>query len=154
MKLFVLSIALVLALSLFAEASKENCACPTGSACTCPEGKCVCASPAEPKAESKNCGCACCEGKDVCCCHAGESTGDAAAAAGHPLKGIVVDVLPDKQSLLVKHEEIPGVMKAMTMLLHVEPATLSAVKKGDVITARLTNEGGAWWLRDVKTGAK
>lgn len=97
--------------------------------------------------EKKNCGCACCEGKEVCCCHAGD---EKAAPVGHALKGVVIDVLADKQSVLVRHEEIPGVMKAMTMLFNVDAATLAAVKKGDAITARMTNEDGAWWLREVK----
>jgi Cu/Ag efflux protein CusF len=100
--------------------------------------------------EKKNCGCACCKGKEVCCCHAGDKV---EAPAGHPLKGVVIDVVADKKSLLVKHEEIPGVMKAMTMLLRVDEATLASVKKGDAITATLTNEDGAWWLREVKPAA-
>jgi Cu/Ag efflux protein CusF len=101
--------------------------------------------------EKKNCGCACCKGKEVCCCNVDKA---AAAPVGHPLKGVVVDVLADKKSLLVKHEEIPGVMKAMTMLLRVDDATLASVKKGDAITATLTQEDGAWWLREVKPAGK
>lgn len=105
-------------------------------------------------ATTKNCGCACCKGKEVCCCHEGDDATKAEAPAGHPLQGVVVDVLADKKSLLVKHEEIPGVMKAMTMLLRVDDTTLAAVKKGDAITATLTNEDGAWWLHDVKPAVK
>ena len=102
----------------------------------------------------KNCGCACCKGKEVCCCHEGDAASKAAMPAGHPLKGVVVDVLADKKSLLVRHEEVPGVMKAMTMLLRVDDATLASVRKGDAITATLTNEDGAWWLHEVKSAAK
>lgn len=108
-------------------------------------------SVARAAGEKKNCGCACCKGKEVCCCHADEA---ATAPVGHPLKGVVVDVMTEKKSLLVKHEEIPGVMKAMTMLLRVDDATLASVKKGDAITATLTNEDGAWWLHDVKPAPK
>ncbi len=85
--------------------------------------------------------------------------GDAAAApvavsekdapARHPLKGVVVDVLADKSALLVKHEEIPGVMKAMTMLLKVDEAALKAFKKGDAITGQLTGKPDGWWLEAV-----
>lgn len=142
----------VFAATVFADAPKEACTCMSGGTCACPEGKCTCAAAAAPAAEGKNCGCACCVGKAVCCCHAGEEAA-ASEAPGHALKGVVVDVLAGKQSLLVKHEEIPGVMKAMTMLFHVEADTLAAVKKGDTITARMTNEDGGWWLREVKKAA-
>jgi len=33
----------------------------------------------------------------------------------HPIKGVIVDVRTDRQALPVKHEAIPGVMRAMTM---------------------------------------
>ncbi len=100
--------------------------------------------------EKKNCGCACCEGKEICCCHAGH---DMAEPAGHALKGVVVDVMADKGSILVRHEEIPGVMKAMTMMFRVDAAALDAVKKGDAIRARMINKNGAWWLSEVKPAA-
>jgi len=72
------------------------------------------------------------------------------APASHPLSGVVVEVRADRQALLVKHEEIPGVMRAMTMLLKVEPAVLEQVKAGDAITARLSRREDGWWLHEVK----
>lgn len=75
------------------------------------------------------------------------------APASHPLKGVVVEIRKDRQALLVKHEEIPGVMRAMTMLLKVEPAVLEQVKPGDTITARLSRREDGWWLHDVKVAA-
>jgi Cu/Ag efflux protein CusF len=71
------------------------------------------------------------------------------APSRHPLKGVVVDVMTDKSALLVKHEEIPGVMKAMTMLLKVDEAALKAAKKGDIITGQLTGKSDGWWLEAV-----
>lgn len=70
----------------------------------------------------------------------------------HPLKGVVVDVLADKSALLVKHEEIPGVMKAMTMLLKVDAATLksAAATKGAAITGLLVRKADGWWLEEAK----
>jgi hypothetical protein len=70
---------------------------------------------------------------------------------GHPLKGVVIDVLPDKSALLVKHEEIPGVMKAMIMLLKVDVATLKspAATKGAAITGLLVRKDDGWWLEAV-----
>lgn len=101
------------------------------------------------------------------CCDASEPVSSAAAVpeggiAGkgadddalkrHPLKGVVIDVLAGKSALLVKHEEIPGVMKAMTMLLTVDAPTLKspAATKGTAITGQLVRKAGDWWLEDVK----
>ncbi len=72
------------------------------------------------------------------------------APRGHPLKGVIVAVVAEKSALLVKHEEIPDVMDAMTMLLKVDAATLAAAKKDQAITARLVKKADGWWLQDVK----
>ncbi len=69
---------------------------------------------------------------------------------GHPLRGLVVKVLPDQKALLVKHEEIPGVMRAMTMVLKVNAETLAAAQAGQAITGTLIKLEDGWWLRDVK----
>lgn len=71
------------------------------------------------------------------------------APKGHPLKGVVVSVLADKSALLVKHEEIPGVMKAMTMLLKVDAEALKAVRAGDAVTGLLVRKADGWWLDAV-----
>jgi Cu/Ag efflux protein CusF len=71
------------------------------------------------------------------------------APARHPLKGVVVEVMADRSALLVKHEEIPGVMKAMTMLLNVDDAALKSAKKGDAVTGMLVKKTDGWWLEDV-----
>ena len=73
-----------------------------------------------------------------------------AQPVGHPLRGVIVDVLAAKQALLVKHEEIPGVMRAMTMMLKVDAPTLAAAKKGESITATLVRKDDGWWLENVK----
>lgn len=87
--------------------------------------------------------------------HAAHGAADKPAARFHPLKGVVVDVMTDKSALLVKHEEIPGVMRAMTMLFLVDAETIGRVKKGDAITAQMgRNENKKWILRDVKVVAK
>lgn len=71
----------------------------------------------------------------------------------HPLKGVVTAVDSGLSALRVKHEEIPGVMRAMTMLFKVDAATLKAVKPGDAITALMTREEGEWRLYEVKVVA-
>ena len=72
------------------------------------------------------------------------------APAGHPLRGVIVTVLPEKSALLVKHEEIPGVMSAMTMLLKVDALTLAAAKKSQPITGTLIKKTDGWWLENVQ----
>ena len=100
-------------------------------------------------AAEKNCGCACCKGKEVCCCQPAEEA-KTTISQRHPLRGIVTAVYEDRSALMVKHEEIPGVMRAMTMLFKVDAATLKAAKKGQAITAQMSREGDDWWLHEVK----
>lgn len=75
------------------------------------------------------------------------------AAAGaptrHPVRGVVMDVLPAQQSLLVKHEAIPGVMAAMTMLFKVDAPTLAAAQKGRPLTGEIFQRDGDWWLERI-----
>lgn len=73
-----------------------------------------------------------------------------APETGHPLRGVILEILPEKSALLVNHEEIPGVMRAMTMLLKVDAATLAAAKKNQAITATLVRKTDGWWLENVR----
>ena len=105
-------------------------------------------------ASARNCGCECCKGKDVCCCVSETAAArPAEQIKRHALRGVITAVYPDRSSLMVKHEEIPGVMRAMTMLFKVEPATLKSAQKGQTITAMMSRQGDEWWLHDVKTVA-
>jgi Cu/Ag efflux protein CusF len=109
-------------------------------------------APALALASARNCGCGCCKGKEVCCCFPADAAAKkpSAAAASHPLRGVVVNVHPDQSALMVKHEEIPGVMRAMTMMFKVEPAALKVATKGASITGQMSRRDGEWWLHDVK----
>lgn len=105
-------------------------------------------------ATARNCGCECCIGKEVCCCISETAAVKPAdQIKRHPLRGVITAVHADRSSLMVKHEEIPGVMRAMTMLFKVEPATLKSAQKGQTITAIMSRQGDEWWLHDVKTVA-
>jgi putative intracellular protease/amidase len=66
------------------------------------------------------------------------------------LRGVVVEVRAEQKQLLVRHQEVPGAMDAMTMPFTVDEKALVAVKAGDAITARLQQIKGTWWLRDVE----
>ena len=116
---------------------------------------------ADKSSSEKNCGCSCCTGKDVCCCFVEEAAAadkstpspdsekSDTAVARHPLRGTIVAVRPDDSALLVKHEEIPGYMRAMTMLFKVDPALLPTLKKGDAITATLVQRDDGFHLENI-----
>ncbi len=80
-------------------------------------------------------------------CSAAES---AAEPKTHPLKGVVMGLMTEKTALLVKHEEVPGVMRAMTMMFKVDPAVLAKVQRGDAIKALMSRRPDGWWLTEVE----
>lgn len=73
-----------------------------------------------------------------------------AAAKRHPLRGVITRVDAEKSTLMVKHEEIPGVMRAMTMMFKVDPQVATAAKVGQTITAQMSRVNNEWRLDDVK----
>ena len=111
-----------------------------------------------PAAEAaKNCGCDCCKGKETCCCAPAATAAEPATPAApaeqpksHPVKGVIMGIMTDKTALLVKHEEVPGVMRAMTMMFKVEPAVLERVKRTDAIQGKMQRRADGWWLIDVE----
>jgi len=117
---------------------------------------------ATEKTTAKNCGCACCTGKAVCCCNTADATPASPAAANpsaptaapeikrYALRGVVVAVDADKSALRVKHEEIPGFMRAMTMQFKVDAPTLAAAKVGATLSAQMSRQGKDWVLEAVK----
>jgi putative intracellular protease/amidase/Cu/Ag efflux protein CusF len=68
-----------------------------------------------------------------------------------PLHGVVVDVLSGRNAVLVKHEEVPGIMAAMTMSFKVDSAALGTAKKGTRIDADLYQLDGEWHIDNVKS---
>jgi Cu/Ag efflux protein CusF len=67
------------------------------------------------------------------------------------LRGRIVSRNLKKNELKVKHEDVKGIMPAMTMAFHVHDAKVSALpKSGTRITAKLHASGGDYWLTDVK----
>ena len=73
-----------------------------------------------------------------------------AAPKRHPLRGVITSVVADKSAFMVKHEEIPGVMRAMTMRFKVDETTFKAFKVGDALTGLMSRQGNTWVLEDVK----
>ena len=111
-------------------------------------------------APGKNCGCDCCKDRPkgvACCCNEPEPAATPTKADDgikrHPLKGVVTAVLTERSALMVKHEEIPGVMRAMTMMFKVDAATLKAAQKGQTLTGLMSRQGSDWVLENVKFAA-
>lgn len=79
-----------------------------------------------------------------------ETSKSAEPVKRHPLRGVITGIMADRSALLVKHEEIPGVMRAMTMMFKVDPATLKAAKEGQALTGLMSRQGNEWVLEEVK----
>lgn len=76
-----------------------------------------------------------------------------AAPKRHALRGVITSVLADKSAFMVKHEEIPGVMRAMTMMFKVDATALKTFKAGDAITGLMSRQAAGWVLEEVKPAA-
>src|SRR5260370_22645904 len=60
------------------------------------------------------------------------------AAKEDDIKGKVTEVAPDKQAVTLDHEDIPGLMKGMTMKFAVaDPKVLEGIQSGDEVQGRL-----------------
>lgn len=69
----------------------------------------------------------------------------------YPVRGRIITPMPERGTLLVRHSEVPGVMRAMTMEFRVSPETLAAAREGRDILARIERrDDGRWWLTDVR----
>jgi protein SCO1 len=55
-------------------------------------------------------------------------------------KGTIVEVRPDLGQVMIDHEDIPGLMPAMTMNFDVAPEILEGLSPGDAVKFRLTRE--------------
>lgn len=71
-------------------------------------------------------------------------------------RGVVTELKPDGRTVVVRHEEIPNYMAAMTMPFRVTDTNeLLAVLRGDEVTFRLSvTEDESWIDRVRKTGRK
>src|SRR4030095_7348796 len=90
----------------------------------------------------------------------GEAPRNAASTATQvqvfSVKGVVRELKPDGRTLVVRHEEIPNYMAAMTMPFCVNDTNeLSMIQPGDEITFRLSVTDDKSWIDHVrKTGRK
>lgn len=82
-------------------------------------------------------------------CKPDEPTGP--AAKQYPIKGKVVAVDVTKHTVKLNHEDIPGLMRGMTMSLDVADARLlDGLKEGDEVQGTLKVESGKYILTELK----
>lgn len=82
---------------------------------------------------------------DDCGCNNDET------AEGHPMRGRIVKLFPDKGSVLVAHDEIPGVMRAMTMSFRIDPRLMQFLQPEQIVLGRIARRAdGLWWLFGVR----
>lgn len=73
--------------------------------------------------------------------------GGMSEAAG---RGVVLGVDPAKAQVTLDHEEIPDMMKAMTMTFDVaDPAALEGLKEGDRVDFQLRYEDGVYTVMAI-----
>jgi Cu/Ag efflux protein CusF len=69
------------------------------------------------------------------------------AAKEYDIKGKVADVAADKKAVTLDHEDIPGLMKSMTMKFAVaDPKVLEGIQAGDQVQGRLRAEDGKYTI--------
>ena len=69
----------------------------------------------------------------------------------YQVKGIVHEVHPDRKKAKIAHEEIPGYMAAMTMMLDVKEAKeLDGLAPGDTVSFRMIVTENDGWIDQIK----
>ncbi|ACB75360.1 SCO family protein [Opitutus terrae] len=83
-------------------------------------------------------------------CGRSETAAQAKPEPGYPLTGEIVEVNPAENVLVVRHDDIPGLMPAMTMEFTATPGDVALAKPGQKIRARLIKAGeGDWRLERI-----
>ncbi|MSU36258.1 MAG: hypothetical protein EXS36_14410 [Pedosphaera sp.] len=68
----------------------------------------------------------------------------------YPVRGIVRELPADGKKVIIKHEDVPGYMPAMTMPFPVrDPAHLQGVKIGDTVRFRLRVTSTDGWIDEI-----
>src|SRR6266851_221767 len=75
----------------------------------------------------------------------------APAGKHYPIKGKVVAVNPDKPSVKLDHEDIPGLMQGMEMEFGVDnPKLLQGLKAGEQVQGRLKVDSGKYIITELE----
>jgi len=75
---------------------------------------------------------------------------DKNAGRGYGVKGRILGTDPERNQVLLKHDAIPGVMRAMTMPCNVDPALIGGLKRDQMILGRIEKRGKEWWLFNIR----
>lgn len=78
-----------------------------------------------------------------------EAAEEMAATGRHPVTGVVVMVDGERHAALVQHDEIPGVMPAMTMEFLVREADLPLLREGLSIRATMYQSAAGYHLEGI-----
>jgi len=72
-------------------------------------------------------------------------------SATYTVKGKVRGIGEEKDNITIAHEDIPGFMKAMTMMFEVaKPEILKDVKVGDDVTFTFSDRGGRLFVESIE----
>ncbi len=75
----------------------------------------------------------------------------AVATQNYAVKGVVRELKPGGRTVVIRHEEIPGYMEAMTMPFRVRDTNeLRGITPGDSVSFRLNVTDDASWIDQVK----
>src|SRR5215471_5003899 len=92
---------------------------------------------------------ACCVAIALLAC--GRSTNLDEGSDHYDTSGIVRGFSPDRSTIEIQHENIPGFMPSMTMpFVARDPKQIADLKTGDAISFRMTVTTTDFWIGDVK----
>src|SRR5215831_9622188 len=93
----------------------------------------------------------------LCCCMAlallgcGRSTNSEEGADHYDTRGVVRGFSPDRSTIEIQHENIPGFMPSMTMpFVTRDPTEIADLKTGDAISFRMAVTQKDFWIENVK----
>lgn len=69
---------------------------------------------------------------------------------GFPMRGQIVEILPDTSAVRVRHSDLPGIFPSGTRDFKVTPETLAAVVPGRQFLGRIERRDGTWRLFDLR----
>ncbi len=68
---------------------------------------------------------------------------------GHEARGVVREVQPEYGMVIIQHDDIPGLMPAMTMNFEVEPPLLETLEAGQVIDFTVVFDGKSYRVTEA-----
>jgi Cu/Ag efflux protein CusF len=64
----------------------------------------------------------------------------------HDVRGRIIFIDENNESITIVHEEIPDVMQAMRMSLRLDnPGEVANIERGDIVSFQMTRRGASWY---------